>query len=474
MRSFHLLALVAAVSVAFLSSPLLAQSGGKRAEKLAREFESRKREVLIEAGHRHLELGLWCRDKGLVQQASNEFIAAVEVSENRHPGAQRVLGIMRSLGDDFWKKRRKRTSDKLLAQYDKRSRTAREKGEKERLGLAKWAYGKGLEEGAEEYRLSVARNDAPLEFDRKGRIVLPAGTLPAELSEEIRANAIEINGRPWMRDGFLAALPDVAAIHEAETDRIRVRSQNDLEEAEDVLRACDALLPVLRDDTAGWPQRRMNVFVFADTATYEAYLEHAGLLDRKAAQGLALSGPNVALVNSDGLTPERTTGIALHELSHLFMYGISRSMMPSWYAEGFAETYGGQGCFAWDGADLVTRGRMSDFRLDALTSGEAYIPLREMFGLQAGKLLASDRERGLVFYAQSWAFVRFLREGAGDDVRERFERWEFICRGKALGAVFGQPTERGKSEPAQALFDEMLGDEIGRLEVEFQRYLTGL
>ena len=58
-----------------------------------------RQRLFFQTGHRHLELGLWCRDKGLVAQASMQFIAAVEASEHRHPGAERVLSIMRSLGE---------------------------------------------------------------------------------------------------------------------------------------------------------------------------------------------------------------------------------------------------------------------------------------------------------------------------------------------------------------------------------------
>ena len=48
----------------------------------------------------------------------------------------------------------------------------------------------------------------------------------------------------------------------------------------------------------------------------------------------------------------------LHELSHLFWFGCAPVAMPDWYAEGFAESFGGQGTFTWDGAKLAIGGLM--------------------------------------------------------------------------------------------------------------------
>ncbi|MBI1852461.1 MAG: hypothetical protein HYR85_19135 [Planctomycetes bacterium] len=38
-------------------------------------------------------------------------------------------------------------------------------------------------------------------------------------------------------------------------------------------------------------------------------------------------------------------------------------VMPSWYAEGFTETFGGEGTFTWDGTKLDAKKAMSPSRL---------------------------------------------------------------------------------------------------------------
>ena len=449
-----------------------AEPPSKQELKYRAEFEKKRRKALIGAGHRHLELGVWCRKQGLVAQASSELVRAVEVSDNRHPGANKVLSMMRSMGEGFWSKRRRKTHVKLLERYEKRAASAEEKGQKDRFALAEWAWDRELSEGKEEFLALLEETDAPLDVDDKGHIVVPVGKLPAELSKEILDEAVSINGRLYVRDRFLALIPDVAELHEVQTERVRVRSQSDLEEAQEVLAACEALLPFLTEDTGGRPKRLMTVFLFKDRKTYEAYLDAADMPGHKKAAGLALSRHDVALVNGDGAGMERVLETALHELSHLFMFGVTRSAMPSWYAEGFAETYGGGGVFKWKDGKLTTRGVLAKRELDSIR-GDGFIPLATFFQSNALTLIQSDKSKARGFYAQSWAFVRYMRTAAGDDLQERFLLWEDQCRGSALGAEFGKP-DGGNAKPSQQLFEQKFDGELEAIESGFKEWLQTL
>jgi hypothetical protein len=444
-----------------------------RRAKAKAEFPKRKRKVLIEGGHRHLNLGVWCRDKGLTSQATMEIMLSVEVSEHRHPGAIKVLAIMRGYGESFWKKRRKSFPKGLLDQYEKRSVKVVAKNAKERFGLAEWAFGFDLEEGRQEFRALVALNDAPLEFDKKERIVVTGGAVPVELSAAIRAEAVKINDRLWLRDDFLSLIPDVETIHEVENERIRVRTMGSREQAQDVLDACTALLPVLVKDTGGRPKERLNVFLFAKEGAYAKYLVASKMEEFSRAKGFALSGSQMACLNTFEMSDEDARSLALHEVTHLFVYGITRTRMPDWYSEGFAETYGGQGCHSVEAGEYEFHQVMADHRLIRLRSGENIMPLRKLLAGDALQQRAHADE-GLDFYAQSWAFLRFLRTGAGDDVREKLEHWEAVCRGKALGAVLDKGTEDGDVQPAQALFTELFQGQLEALETDFHAFLKTL
>ncbi len=458
-----------------LTSRLPQESSWQKTQraKAKAEFPARKRKVLIEAGHRHLKLGVWCRDKGLNSQAAMEFLQAVEVAEHQHPGAKKVLNIMRGYGDAFWQKRRKSFPKGLLSNYEKRLEKVVQKNAKERLGLAKWATEFGLEEGELEFRALVALKDAPLEFDKKERIKIADGSVPKELSKAIREEAIKINDRLWLRDEFLALLPDVEAIQEVETERIRVRTTGSIEQAQQVLDACTALLPVLAKDTGGQPTERLQVFLFSKEGAYAAYLTASGMTQFQNAKGFAKSSSRTAYLNTFAMSDEDVRALALHEVTHLFVFGFTRTRMPDWYNEGFAETYGGQGCHTVGGAKFEFHQVMVPHRLARLRSGQGIMPLKDLLTANALSLRANP-EQGLDFYAQSWAFLRFLRTGAGDDVRKKFELWEAICRGKALGAVLDKPTESANVLPAQALFAELFESDLVTLEADFLIFLKAL
>src|SRR5690349_9720510 len=71
----------------------------------AAEYQKQLPKLMYEMGQRHMWLGSWARKNGLVPQATAEFLRANEVSEGQNPNAVAVLGIMRSLGDAFWRQR---------------------------------------------------------------------------------------------------------------------------------------------------------------------------------------------------------------------------------------------------------------------------------------------------------------------------------------------------------------------------------
>src|SRR5262249_9718447 len=140
------------------------------------------------------------------------------------------------------------------------------------------------------------------------------------------------------------------------------------------------------------------------------------------------------LICGEGLADPELQAVALHELSHLFFYGTAPAFLPDWYAEGFAETFGGQGTFTWDGKALQTGGLFDRRPIDGLR--KAPLPLRELLAADASRLLATDHDKGMRFYTESWALQRFLR-GEKTAWQGRFRQWEAQCRGAVLGAPQG-------------------------------------
>ena len=328
-------------------------------------------------------------------------------------------------------------------------------------------------EALAEYRAVVRDGGGALEFDSKGRAVTAAGPLPEEISARLKEEAIEINERLYVRDGFLALVPEVGSLSEAQGDEVRVRTTRGPEATAHLLAACRALWPHLEEDTGGRPTRLLDVFVFETRALYRSYLDAAGLSEFAVATGFADGARDVAVICGEGLSDHDLTGVAMHELAHLFQYEVTPVVMPSWYAEGFAESFGGPGTYAWDGETLEPCGMLDSGRLAPLKTDDGFLPLAEMVRGDALALLTTDQARGHRFSAQARALNRFLKTDADKEWRERFERWETMCRGAALGAEAGKPYSRDTA-PAAALFERMFLADLAQLESEFRAWLADL
>ena len=435
------------------------------------QFKAKRREMLAEAGKRHVEVGIWCRDAGLVAQASAEFIRATEVSEGNLPWADRILAFMRKLGDKFWKKVMKKVGKAYLRTYRKKSDKAHRTFQKERFKLARWASKKKLsKEAYDEYAALVRLSDNHLVFDKKGLVKVDAGTIPDPYSKQLRENAIKIRDKLYVRDAFLAKLPQVKELFEAENDHVRVRADTNQAQVDDLLAISTALLPVLEDDMGGSPNRKLNAFVFATTGNYHACLDALELSSHKNATGVADGATFNAIINGEGLSTHGLQAVVLHELSHLFQYGVNPVIMPSWYNEGFAETYGGDGTFQWDGKTLKAKGLLNPGELVGVKA-DGYIALEKL--MQGDALELINEGRAGTFYGQSWAFLRYMTVAADEDVKKRFRRWWLICFGKALGAKAGERRSRDATE-ATKLFQSMFALDMDQIEVGFKDWLKTL
>jgi hypothetical protein len=451
--------------------PALAQDGA-----LA-EYDKLRSKALAENGQRHLRLGSWARDQGLVPQATAEFLLAVEVAEGQNPGALTVLGIMRSLDDRFWTERKKRPSRALLDAYDKRARKARKEDHAARLKLARFADARKLEDQAlQEYRALLGDIDEPIEVDGKGRIVLEVGTVPADLSAKILAQTVQVEAKQYLKDAALAGLPDAATIHERVSPELRLRGTLPAERIEDLHALGQALLPHLEERIGGRPVQRVQVFVFATRAEYATYLAANAMQRFTNASGFADYGAQQAIVCAEGCDDVRLRGLFLHELAHLYDYQVAPSALPSWYREAFAESLGGPGAYDWRDGKLLLGGAMAPAQRERLRAGIDTFSLRALLDADVGTLFVTDVARAHRFYLEAWGLLEFLRGGAGTATAARFEAWEAMCRGKALGAGARQPGKRDRvldEREARAAFERLFGGDLDTLERDFKAWVQG-
>lgn len=463
-------ALIAVLLLAF-GTVAVAGPADKEAEA-RRQLDAVRYKMAVEFAGAHIELGIWCRDAGLVPQATAEFLRAAEVGGSAAPRALKIVAIMRALDDKFWKTVQKHPKQ-LLDTYEKRAKKLELDLLKAKLRNAKEATKLGLpEEAYAEYAALVRQTNEPLTLDPAGKIVLPIGTLPLDVSERIRKDAVTINDRSYLRDDFLLLIPTVSEVSEVTSERVRVRTEGALAEAADLHAMVTALLLPLEDETDGRPTRRIQVFVFKTRASYGAWLDAASLSQHKVATGVADGATFTALVCAEGLPLDTVRGVALHEVSHLFMFGVTPVVMPSWYSEGFAETFGGPGTYAWNGTSLVAGGLLAEGSLARIRTEEGYLPWSSVFQGDALKLLQADKSQALGFYAEAWAIRHWFTEQAPADVKARFRQWEVACRGGALGAEPGRPRDRNTAPAAEA-FQRAFGPDLPALEAQFRAWLSG-
>ena len=453
-------------SLLLLLAPLPAQS---TREMLQTDYYKAREAALFDASQRHLELGSWARKQWLVPQATSQFLRAVEVGEGRNQGAITVLGLMRGYGDAFWRGNKKKPPASLLADYERRATAIERQSRKARAELAQRAARASMADESRLQWLAVLRLGGVLDYDSKGNAKIDGEAIPAELADWLGQQTTKVNGGQRAFEAAGASAPRLEGLCEQKSDKLIVRTDLGMEQARALHALGTALWPVLQDRLDGAPTRPLGLYVFEQRRDYEAYLDARGLGIHKAARGLADYGTFQTLVCAEGLPDADLQAITLHELSHLFFFGTAPAFLPDWYAEGFAETFGGQGTFTWDGKTLQTGGPMARHRLLALQ--QEPLPLRELLAADAAALLAADQPKGLRFYAEAWALQRFLREDR-NPWGARFLHWEAQCRGAVLGAPEGG--RYGDTSGARAVFDRLFSSDLDQLEAAFGEWLAKL
>lgn len=456
----HPLSVLAAVLLATLAS---AQN---RRDLKERDHEQFVLNELQAIGKRHLDIGLWAREIGINPQATTQILRADEASQGKYESARVVRNAMNNYGDLFWERERKRPSRAVLADYARRVATADRSDRKSFLELGKSALAIDRPDESKEYTLQALRLGAEVAFDSKGKPRIDGVPIPMELADWLRLQTADVGDgarvfEPAAKGGFV-----LRDFRQQASERLLVRTDLPADTLQQLHAVATALLPHLEERLDGAPPRRLVLLVFSKRDDFAAYLKSLGA--PAAGSGLAEYGSFQTIVSAEGLPDAELHGLVLHELSHLFFFGVAPAAMPEWYAEGFAESFGGQGTFAWDGKALRVGGVMQKERLDAMRA--APLPLAQFLTTNVEQLLLKDRDAGLRFYAQAWAFQRFLRLPGGA-WSKRFEQWEAACRGAVLGAGgvgYGNP------QPAAAKFDQQFGKDFAAIEAKFLAWLPTL
>lgn len=177
-----------------------------------------------------------------------------------------------------------------------------------------------------------------------------------------------------------------------------------------------------------------------------------------------------------------TYSVAAHEGFHQYVARHFRSRLPPFLEEGLAcmfeevrweATGPGQWLPRWNFA--ANRSRLVGLR-HAL-EGAYLVPLSQLASMHAGQVVDQRPEQIEAFYAQSWAFARFLWDAESGKHRDALRR---ILTDAAGGELYpgrdSRRTDDGMWDPdsARPLFEHYLRADLEKLDVSFRRYVRKL
>ena len=163
-----------------------------------------------------------------------------------------------------------------------------------------------------------------------------------------------------------------------------------------------------------------------------------------------------------------TFSVASHEGFHQFVARHFKTRPPPFLEEGLACTfenvYWERDLPRWEFS--VNHARQTGLR-HALSGGRL-LPLEKLCQLHAGLVVNTSPGQIEAFYAQSWAFALFCREGEGGKYRQGLEK---LLADSAAGHSGSTPeTPGGRWDPASAkpLLEHYLGLSLAELDDQFR------
>ena len=210
-----------------------------------------------------------------------------------------------------------------------------------------------------------------------------------------------------------------------------------------------------------------NAFVFEKRAEWEAFTRArtgaAAPLYLQLDRGGYTIG-KACVIRDQG---ERDTLTVLsHEQLHLFIANNFTARPPPFIEEGLSTLL--EDVRVDDGIARinVSRSKSRAARMSLLSDARAIVPLRTLMSMHAGNVVGLSGPEVDAFYAQAWAFVRFLREGEGGRYRPMLAT---LLSDAATGAL---SSESLFDNPA--LVERYLGESLEAIEPAYRRFAASI
>lgn len=172
-----------------------------------------------------------------------------------------------------------------------------------------------------------------------------------------------------------------------------------------------------------------------------------------------------------------TYSVAAHEGWHQYVARHLKGRLPPFLEEGMACLFEQ---IEWDG-DLprwdLTRNASRLTSLRSAVAGNHLYPLGQLVRMHAGQVVGKSNAQIEAFYAQSWAFARFLYDGQRGRHREAIRR---MLADAAAGRLYDDSSRQLPDGPlwdsstARPMLEHYLGQDLNEIEPSFRQYMDQL
>jgi tetratricopeptide (TPR) repeat protein len=264
----------------------------------------------------------------------------------------------------------------------------------------------------------------------------------------------------WMsREDYEALRSQWAHAWTAETAHYSIRTNESPAFAKDLAALIEAAWGEFAKFHGAEPKagaERMTLYAFRTFEDYRKHCVETKSEEHLSAAGFARSDSNVVAGWNKTGNRQQFLQTMVHEAAHLYWFRVSpMARAPSWMSEGMATYFEG---FSWDGKayrfNHVSESRLPFVR-DAMKSGR-HMSFPDMFAADALALINTDTRKALLFYAQCWSLVFYLRET---------DRPEY----RAAWADYRNSVAAGETKPLLEFFTDPV-----KLEADWIAFISGL